>query len=215
MLGKPVCDVRSLHQDLLQAHTKCLDQLHSRSGKVGRGACLVGLHDRQPLAPRAVVAGNGGLALVEHSHGMLRGHHDGQARRCTQSLLTGSHSHIHAPGIKQKGLSADGAHAIYHHKRVWVLGLHHFADGLHRHEHPGACINMRNGDHLVRLLIKSGLDCCQRGALAHRGPHVRSARTIHFKRLCKPVAKEACVEHQNIFPGLNQVDSHHVPSQCS
>eukprot|EP00983_Pelagomonas_calceolata_P021833 684712-Pelagomonas_calceolata.AAC.2 len=64
-----------------------LDQLHSRSGKVGRGACLVGLHDRQPLAPRAVVAGNGGpawaprffkakhseasVSLVQHWQGLL------------------------------------------------------------------------------------------------------------------------------------------------
>lgn len=201
--------------DLGEGGVQSVDELGGRGGKVRGLVVLVVLHDREPVGDGGVVSAGRGLARLGGLDGAAGCHDDAETGRAPDSLLRSCDDSIEVPLVEGDLLRAHAAHAVHDHEGVGANAAHQLGHALDVREHAGRCVDVCEGDELVRLLLQGLLHLLERGAIADGSLQVRHVGTVCLKALAEGVAEVAGVEDEGVLAALNQVGGDEIPAQCA
>lgn len=201
--------------DLGEGGVESVDELGSGRRKVRGLEVLVVLHDGDPVGHGGVVGRGRGLAGLEAANGTGGGHDDAETRWAADGLLTGSENDVNVPGVKGNLLRANTADTVHNDQGVGADTTDNLGHALDVAEDTGGGVDVGDGDDLVGLLLQGLLDLLKRRTVTDGSLELGGLGAIGLQTRSKRVRKVTGVQHQSFLIPLNQVRSHHVPSEST
>ena len=190
-----------------------VDELGGGRRKVRGLEVLVVLHDGDPVGHGGVVGRRRGLAGLEAVDGARGGHDDAETRWAADGLLAGRENNINVPGVKGDLLGANTADTVHDDKGVGADTTDNLRHALDVAEDTGGGVDVSDGDKLVGLLLQGLLDLLKRRTVPDGSLDLGGLRTVGLNAGSKRVRKVTRVQHQRFLVLLDQVRSHHVPTE--